>query len=191
MLAARDSNAEEREANRAAAIAIADQTYAQGIDERDRLFVALQGVETLVPGLEARIIAARATVTDHESLATSLHSLVKLAQEVLSTPQSRAARQLTDGGVNASELNAIETIANAVKSTGEQASGAREREAPSAKATSTIKTERASRTWNGSCASSIAHTNETLRFHDSCPLPLDACSPWAEKPPVKQLQPLP
>lgn len=127
MLAARDSNAEEREANRAAAIAIADQTYAQGIDERDRLFVALQGVETLVPGLEARIIAARATVTDHESLATSLHSLVKLAQEVLSTPQSRAARQLTDGGVNASELNAIETIANAVKSTGEQASGARTR----------------------------------------------------------------
>ncbi len=40
-----DGNTDEREANRAAAIAIADQTYAQGMDERDRLLVALEGVE--------------------------------------------------------------------------------------------------------------------------------------------------
>jgi hypothetical protein len=42
-----------------AAIAIADQTYAQGIDERDRLLVALEGIETLIPGFEARINVAR------------------------------------------------------------------------------------------------------------------------------------
>jgi hypothetical protein len=125
MLAARDTNADEREANRAAAMAIADQTYAQGMDERDRLTVALESVESLVPELESRIASARATVTDHNSLATSLHALVKLARELLGHPQSRAAQQLTNGGVTANELNGIESVAQAVKSAGEHASGAR------------------------------------------------------------------
>lgn len=125
MLAARDAHADEREANRAAAIAIASATYTQGIDERDRLIVALESVETLVPGLEARIATARATVIDHHSLATSLQALLKLANELLSTPQSRAARQLHAGGLDANELNAIAIVANDVKSAGEHASGAR------------------------------------------------------------------
>lgn len=125
MLDARDAHADEREANRAAAMAIADETYAQGIDERDRLIVALESVETLVPGLEARIASARATVTDHDSLATSLHALIKLAHELLSTPQSRAARQLAAGGLDATELSTIAAIANKVKSVGEHALGAR------------------------------------------------------------------
>jgi len=125
MVATRDANANEREANRAAAFAIADQTYTQGMDERDRLVVALEGVESLVPGLDARIAAARATVNDHDSLATSLQALIKLCRELLLNPQSRVARQLTDGGVTSVELNTLETLANSVKSAGEQASGAR------------------------------------------------------------------
>jgi hypothetical protein len=125
MVSARDSNTNEREANRAAAIAIADQTYTQGIDERDRLVVALEGVENLAPGLDARIIAARATVVDHESLAASLFALVQLGKDLLATPQSRAAEQLSDGGLSMAELNAIFAVAEAVKTTGEQASGAR------------------------------------------------------------------
>jgi hypothetical protein len=51
--------------------------------------------------------------------------LVKLGQEVLAKPQSRAAGQLVDGGVNSNELDTISTIADAVKTTGEQAAGAR------------------------------------------------------------------
>jgi len=125
MLAAHDSTVEQREGNRAGAIAIADQTYAQGIDERDRLLVALEGIETLIPGFEARINVARGTVSDHDSLSASLHALVKLGHEVLAKPQSRAAGQLVDGGVNSNELDTISTIADAVKTTGEQAAGAR------------------------------------------------------------------
>jgi hypothetical protein len=125
MVATRDANADEREANRAAAFAIADQTYTQGMDERDRLVVALEAVESLVAGLDARIAAARATVNDHDSLATSLHALIKLSRELLLNPQSRVARQLTAGGLTSAELNTLETLANSVKSAGEQASGAR------------------------------------------------------------------
>lgn len=125
MVAARDTHTDEREANRAAVIAIADETYRQGIDERDRLIVALESVEDSVPGLEARIDAARATVTDHDSLASSLQALIKVANELLSNPQSRAARQLAAGGLDANELSAIAAIANKVKSAGESAAGAR------------------------------------------------------------------
>ncbi len=125
MLAARDSTVDQREGNRAAAFAIADQTYAQGIDERDRLFVALESIETLIPGFDARIIVARGTVSDHDSLAASLHALVKLAQELLASPQSKAAEQLVDGGLSTNELGIISAIADAVKTTGEQAAGAR------------------------------------------------------------------
>ncbi len=125
MVAARDSNTDEREANRAAAIAIAEQTYAQGIDERDRVVVALEAVENLVPGLEARIAAARGTVSDHESLAASLIALVKLGKELLGAPLSRIAQQLGDGGVSMDELDAVLAIAESVKATGEQATGAR------------------------------------------------------------------
>lgn len=125
MLTARESNTEEREANRAAAIAIADQTYNQGMDERDRLLVTLEAVETLIPGLDARVAAARATVTNHESLATSLFALIKLSKELLDSPQSRTAQQLVDGGITPEDLTTVEAIANAVKSASEQASGAR------------------------------------------------------------------
>lgn len=125
MVATRNAHHDEREANRSAAFAIADETYKQGMDERDRLVVALEAVESLSPGLEARIAAARATVHDHDSLANSLQALIKLARELLSVPQSRVARQLTDGGVTTAELNTLETLATNVKSAGEQASGAR------------------------------------------------------------------
>lgn len=125
MVASRDANTDEREANRAAAIAIADQTYAQGMDERDRLLVALEGVESLIPGLEARILAARAIVTDHDSLANSLLALIRLAQDLLSNPRSRAAMQLIDGGVTNDELVSMESLGQTVKSAGEHASGAR------------------------------------------------------------------
>ena len=125
MLALRAANTDEREANRAAAIAIADQTYSQGMDERDRLLVALENVESLVPGLEARILSARATVTDHDSLALSLQALVNLGRDLLSNPNSRAARQLVDGGVTPEALTTIDTLAQSVKSTGDHASGAR------------------------------------------------------------------
>lgn len=125
MVEARSTTTEEREANRAAALAVADQHYAQGMDERDRLIVALEGVESLVPSLDSRISTARATVTDHESLSTSLHALVKLGKELLAESQSRAAKQLINGGVTDAELTTIDTLATAVKTVGDHASGAR------------------------------------------------------------------
>ncbi len=125
MVEQRGATAGNREANRAAAIAAAEQSYAEGMDERERLATALDGVIDYEPSLEARLAAARGRVTDAASLANSLGALVRLAQDILQEPQSRVALQLVDGGVTAQELAAIESLAARVKSTSEQASGAR------------------------------------------------------------------
>jgi hypothetical protein len=119
------STTEEREANRSVSIAVANEAYKQGMDERERLATALDGVADLESGLEARIAAASGRVTDFETLAASLTALVRVATDILSRPASRAAKQLTDGGLDSDQIEFFEALAMKVKTTGEQASGAR------------------------------------------------------------------
>ena len=125
LLEQRGATTESREAARAAAAAAADQSYEEGMGERERLATALENVSDEDAGLRARVDAARGRVVDHKSLATSLAALVSLSREILQDAQSRAARQLVDGGLDAQELDALEALAARIKTSGEQASGAR------------------------------------------------------------------
>lgn len=125
MLEQYEATTGEREASRAAAIAIADEAYKEGMDDRERLATALEGVQGLEPGLETRIDAASGRVTDSATLATSLGALVKLAKEILGRPNSKAAKQLVDGGLDADQIAAFEATALKVEATGKEASGAR------------------------------------------------------------------
>ncbi|MDI1449371.1 hypothetical protein [Polyangium sp. 6x1] len=125
MVAQFDGAADAREASRAAAIAVADQAYREGMDERERLVTALDGVSHLEPGLDERITRATGRVTDFATLAQSLTSLVKVAKDIRQNPMSKAAKQLEDGGLDATQIMTFEDTAAKVKSTGELASGAR------------------------------------------------------------------
>ncbi len=120
-----ESNRDEREINRSTAIAVADQAYKEGMDERERLVTALDGVADLEAGLEARIELAAGRVTDFATLSAAIASLSNLAQETLGRPNSKAAKQLLDGGLDADQVAYFADIATKVKMTGEQASGAR------------------------------------------------------------------
>ncbi|MDI3284145.1 hypothetical protein [Polyangium sp. 15x6] len=125
MVAQFDATADDREASRAAAIAVADQAYKEGMEERERLVTALEGVAHLEPGLEERITKATGRVTDFTSLALSLAALAKVAKDIRQNPLSKAAKQLDDGGLDAPQITVFEEIAAKVKSTGTLASGAR------------------------------------------------------------------
>jgi hypothetical protein len=125
LLEQRGSTVEDREANLAADTTTAETTYQEGMDERDRLATAL---ETAVEGnttLETRLNSARNRVTDHPSLTTSLLALVKLGRELLLDKTSRAGRQLADGGLTTAELDEAKALADRVKSSGANATGAR------------------------------------------------------------------
>ncbi|MRG91390.1 hypothetical protein [Polyangium spumosum] len=125
MVAQFDAHVDSREASRAAAFAAADQAYKEGMDERERLVTALEGVAHLEPGLEERITKAASRVTDFTSLAQSLATLVNVAKEIRANPMSKAAKQLDDGGLDAMQITAFEEMISKVKTTGEAASGAR------------------------------------------------------------------
>jgi hypothetical protein len=125
MLGQYDTTTDEREANRAAAIAVADKAYREGMDERDRLVIALEGVASLESDLETRIGTASGRVTDSASLAASLTGIVKVAKEIPARPESKAAKQLADGGLDEEQIAFFEATATKVKTTGEQAAGAR------------------------------------------------------------------
>lgn len=119
------ASTDQRELQRSASIAVADQAYKEGMEERERLTTALEGVADLEAGLAARIAMASGRVTDFTTLANSIEALAKLAHEILANANSRAAKQLGDGGLDAGLLAYFEEIASKVKATGEQASGAR------------------------------------------------------------------
>lgn len=125
MVAHFDANTDDREVSRAAAIAVADQAYKEGMDERERLVTALEGVAHLEPGLEERITKAAGRVTDFHSLAQSLTALAKVAKDIRQNAFSKAAKQLEDGGLDSTQILAFEEAAAKVKSTGALASGAR------------------------------------------------------------------
>jgi len=125
MLELRGASTEDREAGRAAVIAVADQSYAEGMDARETLSTALEGVVGNDASLEARLSAARGQVTDGGSLSVSLVALVKLAKSILTDDKSKPARQLVDCGVEAQVLSEFEALAVEVKETDERASGAR------------------------------------------------------------------
>ncbi|MDC3956440.1 hypothetical protein [Polyangium jinanense] len=125
MVAQFDGATDAREASRAAAIAVADQAYRDGMEERDRLVTALDGVSHLEPGLDERVTKATGRVTDFTTLAQSLTSLLKVAKDIRQNPLSKAAKQLEDGGLDTAQIIAFEDMAAKVKSTGELASGAR------------------------------------------------------------------
>ncbi|MDC0746388.1 hypothetical protein [Polyangium mundeleinium] len=125
MVAQFDATEDDREVSRAAAHAVADRTYKEGMEDRERLVTALEGVAHLEPGLEERISKATGRVTDFTTLAQSLTALTKIAKDIRQNPLSKAARQLEDGGLDSAQILAFEDVAANVKSTGALASGAR------------------------------------------------------------------
>ncbi|MRG90597.1 hypothetical protein [Polyangium spumosum] len=121
----RSLSIEGRERNRAAALAIAEATYAEGMAERERLATTLEGVADHAAGLAERVDKARSRVVDAQTLASSLAALVMLARELIAEAESKVALQLFDGGLTTEDLDASEALAARVKSTSEKAAGAR------------------------------------------------------------------
>jgi len=93
--------------------------FARGLEERDRLYMALEGLADYEPRLAADIEAAHGRVMDAVSLAGSLAALVQLSKDLLSDRASRPSRLLELGGVTSEELASIETLSDTIKNTGE------------------------------------------------------------------------
>ena len=128
MLASRTGNVDDREAERLAIIGAAAQAYSDGMDERDRLTTALEGLRRYDSSLQDRIDLAHGSISDAEGLARSLRALSKLSKlgrALLEDPASIVAKQLVDGGVTSEELGDIEATADDVRSTAAAATGAR------------------------------------------------------------------
>jgi hypothetical protein len=125
MADSRSGKVDDREAERLALISAAAKAYGDGMDERDRLITALEGLRQYDSTLQERIDRARGRVADAASLERSIRALVKLAQTLLADSQSLLAQQLVDGGVTPQELADVEAAGEAAKTTDAAASGAR------------------------------------------------------------------
>lgn len=125
MVASRTGGGDDREAKRTAVIAAAGQAYRDGMDERDRLSTALEGLLQYDPELRERLALAVGRVDDPDGLARSLRALVKLTESLLAVPASVLAQQLVDGGVTAQELAGTQAVADNVEATAKAADGAR------------------------------------------------------------------
>ena len=126
MLESKSGNKDAREAKRVAVLGAAAKSYSDGMDERERLTNALEGVAEHDTGkLRERIDQAEGTVESAEDLVRSLKALAALARALLADPTTQVAQQLVDGGVTNEELDAFEATAEEVKSTAAAAAGAR------------------------------------------------------------------
>lgn len=125
LLEKRGSTLGNREGNLAADTTKATLVYREGMSERDRLATALETAVNGEPTLESRVESARARVTDHATLSTSLLALVKVGHDLLLDKASPAGQQLAEGGLTQTDLDELTALAARVKSSGATAGGAR------------------------------------------------------------------
>jgi len=132
MLASRTGKVDEREAERLAIIGAAAQAYSDGMDERDRLTTALEGLRRYDSSLQDRIDLAHGSVSDAEGLARSLRALSKL-WALVSSASGQAGRRADD------ESAANHAAWRANPSAGGRAPRARTRAGASATGVDTVK----------------------------------------------------
>ena len=125
MIEQRMSSIGARETTLAADTTLAQQTHEEGMNERERLVTAFEGLLDYDATLETRLNAAKGRASDDAALVISLVALAKLGRSLLDEPTSILARQLVDGGVTLGEIAEVEALAARVKSASEQGSGAR------------------------------------------------------------------
>lgn len=125
MLASRGGNVDDRETKRAGLISAAAKSFAEGLDERDRLSNALVGLCAYDATLRERLDMAKGTVGDAAALTRALRALVELGRSLLADPKSTVAQQLAEGGVDEAELKLIEGVADEVSDSAANADGAR------------------------------------------------------------------
>lgn len=120
MIEQRATAIDRRETTLATDTVAAQQAHDEGMNERERLVTAFEGLADYDATLEARLDAAKDRASDDAALAASLLKLVALGRSLLHDPASVVARQLADGGVTLAELTEAEALASRVKAASEQ-----------------------------------------------------------------------
>lgn len=92
MIAQRRSSVGDRETSLATDNTVARQTHEEGMNERERLVTAFEGLVDYDTTLETRLASAKGRATDDVALATSLVELAKLGRSLLADSKSLLAR---------------------------------------------------------------------------------------------------
>lgn len=120
MIEQRSTAIDHRETTLATSTVATQALHDEGMNERERLVTAFEGLVDYDPTLETRLDSAKDRAVDDSALASSLLKLAALGRSLLHDPASIIARQLTDGGVTVAELQEAEALAGRVKAASEQ-----------------------------------------------------------------------